>query len=103
LRTSPLVGRKAWFGPRRFGWGLGPVSVEGWVVTAAAIGLGVVDNRRKAAGHPSSGRLVAAGIVALAVLKGTTPGGPRARRKFEAVKRLKAGAGQAALAAPSGE
>src|ERR1019366_1097023 len=25
VRTAPLIGRKAWFGPRRFGWGLDPV------------------------------------------------------------------------------
>ena len=37
VRTVPLVGDKAWFGPRRFGWGLSPMSPEGWVLTAASL------------------------------------------------------------------
>lgn len=31
--------RKGWFGPRRIGWGVGPRSWEGWVVTVVFIGL----------------------------------------------------------------
>ena len=27
--------RKPWFGPHRYGYGWGPVSWQGWVVTAA--------------------------------------------------------------------
>jgi len=38
--------RKAWFGPRAFGYGYTPVSWEGWAVTAVLIvvvlGAGVV-------------------------------------------------------------
>jgi hypothetical protein len=26
---------RPWFGPRRYGWGLTPVSWEGWLLTAA--------------------------------------------------------------------
>jgi len=26
-----------WFGPRRYGWGLTPISWQGWVVTAAYV------------------------------------------------------------------
>jgi len=37
VRTKPLVGRKAWFGPRRFGWGLTPVTAEGWAVVVIAV------------------------------------------------------------------
>jgi len=29
--------RKPWFGPKRFGWGVGPRSWQGWLVTAAVI------------------------------------------------------------------
>jgi hypothetical protein len=42
MRTEPVLGRKAWFGPRRLGWGLSPVSPEGWTVTAVAIAAVVV-------------------------------------------------------------
>jgi len=31
------LGRKAWFGPKRTGWGLSPVSPEGWAVLLAAV------------------------------------------------------------------
>ena len=26
-----------WFGPRRYGWGLTPISWQGWVLTAAYV------------------------------------------------------------------
>jgi hypothetical protein len=43
------VTRKAWFGPRRLGWGLSPASWEGWLTTVVclggfAVGLGVWRN-----------------------------------------------------------
>jgi hypothetical protein len=31
------VAGRAWFGPRRFGWGLTPVSWQGWVLTAVYV------------------------------------------------------------------
>ena len=31
--------RKPWFGPKRFGWGVGPRSWQGWLVTAVLIGV----------------------------------------------------------------
>jgi Domain of unknown function (DUF222) len=37
MRTRPILGRKAWFGPRRMGWGLSPVTPEGWAVTLVAV------------------------------------------------------------------
>jgi hypothetical protein len=85
MRTKPLLGRKAWFGPRRMGWGLSPVSAEGWVVSAAAaaaaIGLAAADRR---------GRWIALLVVILLLvivfLKGTSPGGPRAWEEFQASK-----------------
>jgi len=86
MRTKPLVGRKAWFGPRRFGWGLGPVSGEGWLATAIAVavivGLAV-------AGHHD--RWIALPVVILLLvivfLKGTSPGGPSAWEEFQASKK----------------
>jgi hypothetical protein len=75
VRTTPLTGKKAWFGPRRFGWGLGPRSPEGWAVVAvgivAIIVVGVVV--RHAAWAVV---IVAAALIAVTFLKGTSPGGP---------------------------
>jgi hypothetical protein len=83
VRTSPLVGRKAWFGPRRLGWGLGPISAEGWVATLLFSALAIATRQRKA--DPAWIRYVlVAAFLLLAVLKGTSPGGPRARADFEA-------------------
>jgi hypothetical protein len=85
MRTKPLLGRKAWFGPRRMGWGLAPVSAEGWVVTAAAvaaaIGLARADRR-----DPWIGLLPMILLLAIVFLKGTSPGGPRAWEEFQASK-----------------
>jgi hypothetical protein len=82
MRNTPLIGKKAWFGPRRFGWGLDPVSPEGWTVTAIAALLSVAAKRGQRATRIGAGLLLAA-LLVTAVLKGTTPGGPRARRAFE--------------------
>jgi hypothetical protein len=85
MRTKPLLGQKAWFGPRRMGWGLSPVSPEGWAVTAvalaAAIGLATAD-RHKA----WTGLLVVILLLVIVFLKGTSPGGPRAWEEFQASK-----------------
>jgi hypothetical protein len=40
-----MVGRKAWVGPRRLGWGLAPVSPEGWAGVAAGVLLAEQDGR----------------------------------------------------------
>ncbi len=82
MRTTPLIGNKAWFGPRRFGWGLDPVSPEGWTVAAIAALLSVVARRGQRATRIIA-RLLLAALILTAVLKGTSPGGPRARRAFE--------------------
>src|SRR6516165_6900881 len=80
VRIEPIIGRKVWFGPRRFGWGLGPVSVEGWIVTTAMVLLSVLaradERRRKPA------RAVIGVLALVTFLKGTAPGGPKARRAF---------------------
>lgn len=72
------MGTKVWFGPRRFGWGLEPVSAEGWAATAAFAGIVTLAARRSLNG--SVVWLLIAAYVALVVAKGTDPGGPRARQ-----------------------
>ena len=37
MRTKPLIGHKAWFGPRRWGWGLSPATAEGWAVLVIGV------------------------------------------------------------------
>jgi hypothetical protein len=85
MRTKPLLGQKAWFGPRRMGWGLSPVSVEGWAVTAvalaAAVGLSIADHR-----HAWTALLVVILLLVIVFVKGTSPGGPRAWEEFQASK-----------------
>jgi hypothetical protein len=85
MRTKPLLGQKAWFGPHRVGWGLSPVSYEGWVTTAVAVGVVVA---LAVAGHRH--RWIALPVVILllviVLLKGTSPGGPRAWEEFQASK-----------------
>ena len=86
MRTQPIIGKKAWFGPRRFGWGWTPMSWEGWVVTAvvlAALLLPFALTERV-----GSWAVVAwsTGVALLAIIlcamKGTSPGGPAKRREL---------------------
>jgi hypothetical protein len=94
MRTAPLIGNKAWFGPRRFGWGLGPVSAEGWILTAITGLLGIIADRRDAS--LAKRGLLLATVILIALLKGTAPGGPKARRAFEEARRAAASTSQAA-------
>ena len=81
MRTTPLIGEKVWFAPRRLGWGLDPVSPEGWAVTLLAVLVSVTSKRTH--GTTRSGARVLLGIlIILMVLKGSTPGGRHARRAF---------------------
>lgn len=71
--------------PRSLGWGLGPVSAEGWAVTAGAIVV--------AAGAPLlAPRLwwaevpVVAVLLLIVFLKSTSPGGARAWEEFQSLK-----------------
>jgi hypothetical protein len=80
MRTEPLVGKKVWFGPRRFGWGLDPVSIEGWLVVATMVLLSVRGPKEGRARVVT--RFVTAALAVTAFLKGTSPGGPKARRAF---------------------
>jgi len=90
VRTTPLIGTKVWFAPRRMGWGLSPVSPEGWIVTAimavASTALKRGDRKRRGADV-----LLVVLYLAVVVLKGTAPGGPKARRAFEAAREQSAG------------
>jgi hypothetical protein len=84
MRTNPLIGRKAWFGPRRLGWGLSPVSAEGWGVTVIAVAavavLASVDRHAR-----WLSLVVVAVLLVITFLKGTSPGGgPDAWNEFQA-------------------
>jgi hypothetical protein len=83
VRTDPLVGDKAWFGPRRFGWGLSPISVEGWVATGASL-MAMVVMTRRFPDRPVLRRAPALALVAISIAKGTAPGGARARAALRA-------------------
>lgn len=85
MRTTPLIGEKVWFGPRRLGWGLSPESIEGWLVTATAVALTFVAARTWPA-HPLARRLPMIALVVVAVTKGTSPGGRRARSALVATR-----------------
>jgi hypothetical protein len=85
VRSTPLLGSKVWFGPHRIGWGLGPASIEGWLMTAVAI-LASRIARRWPKGSAKR-NLPAAVFVAIALLKGTAPGGPRAHRAYRQARR----------------
>jgi hypothetical protein len=85
VRTSPVLGSKAWFGPRRLGWGLEPVSPEGWLVTLAFAGVAIAARRYKVGAGWA--RYVVLGVfMLLAVMKGSAPGGPGARSDFDAAR-----------------
>ena len=81
MRTTPLVGKKVWFAPRRFGWGLSPISIEGWLVTIAALGVSIMVTR-KSSDRRLLYQLPAICLVLIALAKGTAPGGPGARTAF---------------------
>ena len=82
VRTAPLVGTKPWFGPKWFGgWGWAPASWEGWV--ALGVGTGALVAVALADGPWWASTGVAAGLVAVAAGKGSSPGGRRERADFE--------------------
>jgi hypothetical protein len=73
-----LVGEKLWFKPRGWGgWGWSPASAEGWAtILIVLVTVLLVPN-------PVLILLAVTALIAAAVLKGTSPGGPSARREFE--------------------
>jgi hypothetical protein len=81
MRTKPLIGEKVWFAPRRFGWGLDPVSIEGWVVIGALIAGDRVAKRQQL--DPGKRFALLSPLLLVILLKGTRPGGPKARREFK--------------------
>ncbi|MGO9902786.1 MAG: hypothetical protein ACLP0J_24550 [Solirubrobacteraceae bacterium] len=86
MRTSPRIGKKAWFGPHRVGWGLGPASIEG---VATAIGFSVATSalRKRNDGKRSQEELLLFALFLLVVLlKGTSPGGGTAYKQFKAAQ-----------------
>ena len=89
MRTRPLIGRKLWFGPRRYGWGWSPVCWQGW---AAIVGAGLAASapalwvdRRDGKWTTAGALLVAAALIVVASLKGTPPGGPGKWREFRRI------------------
>jgi hypothetical protein len=99
VRTKPVIGQKVWFGPRRLGWGLEPVSIEGWIVTVIMVVLSVAARRDSRA--KSAASVAVPLLVATAVLKGTTPGGPKARRALAQARAADDAEPQAAGPEPS--
>ncbi|MEN3272381.1 MAG: hypothetical protein V7636_1142 [Actinomycetota bacterium] len=103
MRVKPIVGEVAWFGPRRAGWGWSPVTWQGWAVTVVVL-LGVlgVTFARSGPALAASVALIPVFVV-LAVVKGTSPGGPAAWRQFQRVRsgEVEAAEIEAETAAPS--
>jgi hypothetical protein len=85
MRITPVVGRKAWFGPRRLGWGLEPVSREGWIVTLIFAILALLAGRTKLNSR-SIKYAFGAGFLLFMILKGAAPGGAGARADFDAAR-----------------
>lgn len=85
MRTKPIVGRKVWFGPRRYAWGWSPITAAGWAVLVAGVGAAIV-----LATTVSSARwlsLVAVAVMlAIIFLKGTSPGGLDEWYEFRAAR-----------------
>ncbi len=83
MRLKPLVGQKPWFGPHLLGWGLGPVSWQGWAVTIVTVAVAV---KAPSLFPGATGSVVKFGALAALIvccmLKGTSPGGPAARRQL---------------------
>jgi hypothetical protein len=84
--VTPRIGTKAWFGPKWLGWGWSPVSVEGWLVTFATIGLPILGAVIVGEDNTAAMIVVAVaavgGLLAATYLKGTSPGGYRQHEAF---------------------
>jgi hypothetical protein len=78
---TPIIGAKPWFGPRRVGWGLAPISLEGWALTALFAVMTGVAKRKGLSRQPMQVMLGSFSVIV--ALKGTSPGGPRRRRMFD--------------------
>ena len=85
MRITPVIGRKAWFGPRRLGWGLEPVSREGWIATLLFAIVGLLVSRTKLDSRPMK-YVFGGGFLVFMILKGAAPGGAGARADFDAAR-----------------
>ncbi len=85
MRITPVVGRKAWFGPRRLGWGLEPVSREGWIVTLIFATVALLAHRTNLSSRPVK-YAVGGAFFLVRLVKGAAPGGAGARADFDAAR-----------------
>lgn len=89
MRDRPVIGRKVWFGPRQdgLGWGWRSVSWEGHVtfvlflLTALGYPIAVGGER---VGVVTAGAVV--GIIGIALLKGSRPGGRKQAEEFDRLR-----------------
>jgi hypothetical protein len=90
VRFTPLIGTKAWFGPRRYGWppGWEPVTWEGWVAMLAFVVVIVLAALLDGVVRPAAMVLsVVASLLVVCILKGTSAGGPEAGDRFAEIRR----------------
>ena len=73
----PRLTREPWFGPKRYGWGLSPVSWQGWLATLVFVVVAIL---AASLIHPPlnvpAAIIVVLLFVGLTLLTGTKPGGP---------------------------
>jgi len=81
MRTRPLLGRKAWYGPARGDHGHSPASPEGHAAVLMAIATAVYLGQ---AGQVLATVAVMAALVIIVYLKGTPPGGAREWKESQA-------------------
>jgi len=81
MRATPLLGRKAWFGPTRGQYGHSPASPEGHAVGIVAIAAAVY---LILAGQVLAAAVVVGALVTIVFLKGTPPGRGREWKEFQA-------------------
>ena len=79
---TPMVGRKPWFGPRRYGWGLNPITFEGWATLGVAI-AGIIIVATTARHHAWIEFLIVIALIAVIFIKGTSPGGSAQWEEFQ--------------------
>ncbi|MGH3200020.1 MAG: PLDc N-terminal domain-containing protein [Streptosporangiaceae bacterium] len=72
MRTRPLLGRKAWYGPARGGHGHSPASSEGHAAAVVAIAAAVYLGQ---AGQVLAAVVVVVALVIIVFLKATPPSG----------------------------
>jgi hypothetical protein len=81
MRSRPLLGSKAWYGPARAEYSRSPASPEGHAVAVVAIAGAVYLGL---AGQVLAAAAVTAALMIIVFLKGTSPGGAREWKEFQA-------------------